>query len=220
MRREVVSTGHSVEDAIEAACVQLGKNREEIEFEIIELPTKRILGILGASSAKVRVYVDETVEERAITFLKDILAKMGLAGVIVESYEKNEGIVLDLAGEGMGAIIGHRGETLDALQYLVSLVANKGEQDYCRITLDTGDYREKREKTLTALAKRIAVNAVRTRRNQTLEHMNPYERRIIHSAVQEVYGATSWSVGEDPNRRVVIGAGESGEKKRAVERKQ
>jgi spoIIIJ-associated protein len=92
------------------------------------------------------------------------------------------------------------------MQYIVSLVANKGEEQYKRITLDTGSYRKKREKTLVSLAGRIAVNAVKTHRNTTLEPMNPYERRIIHTAVQEINGAASWSVGEDPNRRVVIGA--------------
>lgn len=218
LRREVISTGHTVEDAIETACTELGKSRDEVEFEILEMPSKRILGILGASSAKVRVYVDETPEDKAIVFLKDILEKMGLNGILVESNEKENGIVLDLAGEGVGAIIGRRGETLDALQYLVSLVANKGEQEYKRITLDSGDYREKREKTLEALAKRMALSAVRTRRNQVLEPMNPYERRIIHAAVQNVKGATSWSVGEDPNRRVVIGV-EGGEQKRGYNSK-
>lgn len=208
MRHEVVSTGHTVEEAIESACAQLGKSRDEVEFEILELPSKRILGILGGSSAKVRVYVEENVAEKAEAFLKKILGGMGLPDVIIERQEKDGGIVLDLVGDDMGAIIGHRGETLDAMQYLVSLVANRGEEDYTRVMLDTGNYREKREKTLTALARRMALSAVRTRKNQTLEPMNPYERRIIHSAVQEIRGATSWSVGEEPNRRVVIGVGE------------
>lgn len=205
MKKEIVSTGKTVEEAIQSACDSLGVERDRAEFEIIELPSKRLLGLLGASEAKVRVYVEETVEDKAIAYLKNILEKMGLNGIVIESSEKENGILLDLAGEGLGVIVGHRGETLDALQYLVSLVANRGESDYRRVTLDTGNYREKREKTLTQLAKRIALNAVKTKKPHALEPMNPYERRIIHTAVQTVKGAASWSVGEDPNRKVVIG---------------
>ena len=205
MRRETIATGRTVEDAISSACETLGIEREKAEYEILELPSKRLLGLLGASEAKVRVSVSESVEEKAEAVLKDILEKMGIAGVVIESREKENGILFDLTGEGLGVIVGHRGETLDALQYLVSLIANKGEPEYRRITIDTGNYREKREKTLTLLAKRIALSTLKTKKPQTLEPMNPYERRIIHTAVQEVRGATSWSVGEEPNRRVVIG---------------
>jgi spoIIIJ-associated protein len=206
MKREAIATGHTVEEAIEAACKTLGVERDRVDFEIIELPAKRLLGLLGASEAKVKVVFQENVEERAKLFLQELLEKMELPGIMIESTEKDEGITLDLEGEGLGVIIGHRGETLDALQYLVSLAANKGEEQYKRITIDTGSYREKREKTLVSLARRIAINAVKTRHNTTLEPMNPYERRIIHTAVQEIRGAASWSVGEDPNRRVVIGS--------------
>lgn len=213
MKNEVITTGHTVEEAIEAACEKLQKTRDEVEFEIIDLPSKRILGILGGSDAKVRVYVEETPVDRGKAYLRSILDKMGLSEVELEESKTESGTVLDLQGENLGAVIGRRGETLDAMQYLVSLVANRGEAEYHRIMLDTGNYREKREKTLNALARRMAINAVRTRRNQTLEPMNPYERRIIHSAVQSVAGATSWSVGEDPNRRVVIGIGDGAPKK-------
>ncbi|HEX3025717.1 MAG TPA: RNA-binding cell elongation regulator Jag/EloR [Clostridia bacterium] len=206
MKYEAIGTGRTVEEAIRIACESLGVEREQVEFEILELPSKRLLGLLGASDAKVKVVYNEGVEDKARNYLKQILEKMELPGVIIESTETEKGINFDLAGEGLGIIIGHRGETLDSLQYLVSLVANKGEEQYKRITIDTGNYREKREKTLMALAKRIALNSIRTKRTTTLEPMNPYERRIIHTAVQEIRGAASWSVGEEPNRRVVIGA--------------
>jgi spoIIIJ-associated protein len=206
MKQEATATGRTVEDAIQAACNILGVERDRTEFQIIDLPSKRLLGLLGASEAKVKVTFEESVLERAIKFMEQLLEKMSLPGVLIESEEKDEGIYINLEGEGLGLIIGHRGETLDALQYLVSLVANKGEDQYKRITLDTGHYREKRERTLVTLARRIAINAVKTRRNTSLEPMNPYERRIIHTAVQEIKGAASWSVGEEPNRRVVIGA--------------
>jgi spoIIIJ-associated protein len=215
MKREAIATGRKVEEAIQTACDELGVEREQVEVQVLELPSKRLLGLLGASEAKVKVIFEETVEERAKNFLKELLDKMDFPGVIIESSERDGGIFFDLGGEGLGIIIGHRGETLDALQYLVSLVANKGEEQYIRITIDTGSYRDKREKTLTALARRIALSAVKTRRNTTLEPMNPYERRIIHTAVQQVNGASSWSVGEEPNRRVVIGTGVSAGKRKA-----
>lgn len=217
MKREAIATGRTVEDAIQAACDSLGVEREKTEFEIIELPSKRLLGLLGASEAKVKVVYQETVEERAENFLKKLLELIDLPGVMIDTSEKDGNILLELEGEGLGLIIGHRGETLDALQYIVSLVANKGEETYRRIMVDTGNYREKREKTLIQLARRIAINSVRTKRNTTLEPMNPYERRIIHTAVQEISGATSWSVGDEPNRRVVVGP-ENGQhrEKRAV----
>lgn len=120
--------------------------------------------------------------------------------------EDGDNVVLSLDGEDIGAVIGRRGGTLDALQYLTGLVANRVEGNYCRITLDCENYREKREKTLEALARRLALSVVRTGRPCTLEPMNPYERRVIHSTVQKVEGATSTSIGEEPNRRVVISA--------------
>jgi spoIIIJ-associated protein len=207
MKREAIATGHTVEDAIDTACNTLGVERDKVEFEILELPAKRLLGLLGASEAKVKVVFEESVEERAKVFLAQLLENMDLPGIMIDSTEKEDNILLNIEGEGLGVIIGHRGETLDAMQYLVSLVANKGEEQYKRITIDTGSYREKREKTLISLARRIAINSVKTHRSTTLEPMNPYERRIIHTAVQEINGASSWSVGEDPNRRVVIGTG-------------
>jgi spoIIIJ-associated protein len=205
MNRETTATGHTVEEAIAAGCKELGVERDQVDFEILELPTKRLLGLLGASEAKVKVTYKQSTADKAKAFLNEVLQKMGIEGFTIEAEETEESIKLEIEGDGLGIIIGHRGETLDALQYLVSLAANRGEEQYKRVTLDTGNYREKREKTLTGLAKRIALNSVRTRRNTTLEPMNPYERRIIHTAVQEIHGATSWSVGEEPNRRVVIG---------------
>jgi spoIIIJ-associated protein len=211
LKREAVANGKTVEEAINSACESLGVKREYVEFEILDMPAKKLLGLIGGSDARVKIFVEETIEQRAKIFLKNILDNMGLTGVLIESRETPQGIYFDVTGgEGVAIIIGHRGETLDAMQYLVSLVANKGEADFKRITIDTGSYREKRESTLTSLAKRIALSVVKTRKSQTLEPMNPYERRIIHTAVQEIIGAASWSVGEEPNRKVVIGV-ENGE---------
>ena len=149
--------------------------------------------------------------ETAAAYLRDVLAHMGLAEVSVEINRTDAGADLRLAGEDIGFIIGHRGETLDALQYLASLVANHVEESYYRVTLDVGSYREKRKDTLEALGRRMALRAVRSGRNTALEPMNPYERRIIHTAVQTVEGAKSWSEGQDLGRHVVIGP-EGGER--------
>lgn len=205
MKREAVATGRTVEDAIRAACEQLGAERDRIQVEVLQLPSKRLLGLLGASEAKVRATIELTVEERAKNYLAGILDRMNIPQYVLDGKVDGSDIDLEIRGENLGLVIGHRGETLDALQYLTSLAANRGEESFKRISLDTGDYRKKREKTLFALAKRLAIGAVKTRRTTTLEPMNPYERRIIHTAVQEVNGAASWSVGAEPNRRVVIG---------------
>ena len=202
--KECTMTAKTVEEAIELAC-RIGLPREEVEIEIIDLPKKGFFGI-GAQPAKVRVYQESSDKaEIAVAYIKDILTEIGLPHVeVTAKVEENNNAVITLSGEGLGVIIGRRGETLDALQYLTGLVANRADGDYMRVTIDSGNYREKREKTLETLAKKLANNAVKTGRSSTLEPMNPYERRIIHAAVSQVEGALSTSVGEEPNRRVVI----------------
>lgn len=137
-------------------------------------------------------------------YVKSVLTAMGAAEAVITPRFTANGVRFTLSGPDLGVVIGRRGETLDALQYLAGLVANRMEGDYLRITIDSGNYREKRERTLEALARKLALQAVRTGKSQTLEPMNPYERRIIHAAVSQVRGATSSSIGEEPARRVVI----------------
>ena len=139
----------------------------------------------------------------AADYLQSVLSAMDIQAEITAAFPEN-GVILRLAGEGLGVIIGRRGETLDALQYLCGLVANRQEGDYLRVTIDSGNYRQKRERTLEQLAKKLSGNVVRFGRPATLEPMNPYERRIIHSTVSKLEGVTSASIGEEPNRRVVI----------------
>ena len=206
MTREAIAKGETVEIAFANACRELGVDTTEAECEILEMPTKKTFGLFGGSPARVRAYIEENKPaEEAAAYLKNILREMGLPGVEIQIQEEEAGAALTLSGEDVGFIIGHRGETLDALQYLASLVANHVEDSYYRITLDVGNYREKRKETLEALGKKMAARAVKTGRNASLEPMNPYERRIIHTAVQTVEGAKSWSEGEDLARHVVIG---------------
>ncbi len=141
---------------------------------------------------------------KAVEFLKPILENLGCENVTFKVAERDNAALIDLQGEGLGAIIGHRGETLDALQFLAGLAANNGG-GYYKVSLNIGNYREKREDTLTNLAKRIAEQVLKTGKCRTLEPMNPYERRIIHTAVQGIEGVTSASFDEGINRRVVIG---------------
>lgn len=205
MVKEAIATGSTVEEAHANACAQLGVDPAEAEFEILEMPEKKVFGLFGGSPAKVRAFIRETPADVAANYLRTVLAAMGIEGIEIETKEAENSAELMLSGEGIGFIIGHRGETLDALQYLASLVANHVEESYYRITLDVGNYREKRKETLESLGKKMASRAVRTGRNLPLEPMNPYERRIIHTAVQTVEGAKSWSEGEDLSRHVVIG---------------
>lgn len=204
MKKEIIGTGKTVELAIQAALEQLEKSRDEVEVEILELPKKAsFFGLIKGSEAKVKVTFSQSKAVVAQDFVKRVLDAMGIQNQVAIK-EDGDNVVLSLGGEDIGAVIGRRGGTLDALQYLTGLVANRMEGGYCRITLDCENYREKREKTLEALARRLSLSVARTGRPCTLEPMNPYERRVIHSTVQKVGGATSTSIGEEPNRRVVI----------------
>ena len=224
MIREAIAKGETVEIAFANACRELGVETTEAEFEILELPQKKTFGLFGGAPARVRAYIEEPdpvpekpeKEERdpaqeAAAYLKSVLGEMGLPEATVEIRPVEAGAELVLGGDDIGFIIGHRGETLDALQYLASLVANHADGSYFRITLDVGNYREKRKETLESLGKKMAARAVKTGWNSSLEPMNPYERRIIHTAVQTVAGAKSWSEGVDQGRHVVIGP-EGGER--------
>ncbi|MBQ4105907.1 MAG: protein jag [Clostridia bacterium] len=206
MIREAIGVGETEVLAQQDACRQLGVETYEAEFELLERAEKKVLGLFGGRPAKVRAFIKATPADAAEEFLKDVLGAMGLEGITLDVNETEEnGVVINLEGEDVGFVIGRRGETLDALQYLTGLVANHVDNAYYKVTINTGDYREKREKTLEILGRKLAFKAVKTGYKTSLEPMNPYERRIIHTAVQKVNGATSWSEGENLNRHVVIG---------------
>ena len=209
MNREVIATGRTVDEALDKAYEQLGISRDEAQFEILDLPKKGFLG-LGASPAKVRVFIEVSKAQCAVDYLQSIFHQMGLDQVQIDVTETENCANITLSGDGLGVLIGRRGETLDALQYLAGLVANRLEGDYYRIVVDSGNYREKREKTLENLAKKLSSQVIRTDRSVTLEPMNPYERRIIHMTVHDIEGITSWSIGSEPYRRVVIGTSKDG----------
>ena len=205
MIREAIAKGETVEIAFANACRELGVDTTDAEFEILEMPQKKTFGLFGGAPAKVRAYIEEhNPAQEAADYLKRVLGEMGLPDATVEIRPVEAGAELVLDGDDIGFIIGHRGETLDALQYLASLVANHVEGSYFRVTLDVGNYREKRKETLEALGKKMAARAVKTGRNSSLEPMNPYERRVIHSALQNDKYVCTHSEGEEPYRRVVV----------------
>ena len=205
MIREFIAVADTVEEAQKQACLQLGTAVEDTQFEILQQPEKKKFGLFGGNPAKVRAFVEVTPLACAQTYLKEILSKMGIEHYDMTAEEVEGGAIISITGEDVGFIIGHRGETLDALQYLAGLVANHVDDGYYRIAINIGNYREKREKTLEILGRKLAFKAVKTGQKTSLEPMNPYERRIIHTAVQKVRGAISWSEGENMHRHVVIG---------------
>lgn len=264
--KEAIGVGATVEAAREDAVAKLCAGLDEdVQFEVLAFPKKKVLGLFGGADAKVKAYVEGaeapakkekrhnkennarperrekpkaereakpvTVESekteaapkvepagvpasevpadsqagKAYAYLSEVLKKLGCEDVNATVCEIEGGSKIVLEGsDKLGVIIGRRGETLDALQYLASLVANENGGGYYRVVIDIGNYREKRESTLEALAKRTAGQVLRTGRSRSLEPMNPYERRIIHTAVQNIEGVSSTSVGDGSSRRVVI----------------
>ena len=194
----------TVNDAITEACQTLGVTSDKLEYEIVEEGSAGFLGI-GAKPAVIKAAVKCSVEDNAKNFLKEVFEAMDITVVIDVKYnEEEKNMDIDLSGDDMGVLIGKRGQTLDSLQYLVSLVVNKESEDYIKVKVDTEDYRKRRKDTLENLAKNIAYKVKRTKRPVSLEPMNPYERRIIHSALQNDKYVTTHSEGEEPFRRVVV----------------
>ncbi len=197
----------TVGEAITEACRKFGVTSDKLDYQIVEEGSSGFLGI-GSKPAviKAAVKVEKlSVDEIAKGFLRDVFGAMNMEVAVDVQYEEESGTMnIDLAGEEMGILIGKRGQTLDSLQYLVSLVVNKESDEYIRVKVDTEDYRARRKETLENLAKNIAYKVKKTRRAVSLEPMNPYERRIIHSALQnDKYIATD-SEGDEPFRRVVV----------------
>lgn len=217
MNQEYIGKSSSIELAKEDALNQAKKALGDIEFttayDILEEPKKGFLGIGKKGNAVVKLTVSYEGPEEEIgrkdaakQYLDDILSAMGLTNIAYTiKEEEGDNVTFTFEGEDIGVLIGHHGETLDALQYLVGLASNRRKEGtYCRITLDGGSYREKRAETLQELARKIGEKVKRTGRSQMLEPMNPYERRIIHAVISEIPGVYSKSKGEDPNRRVII----------------
>ena len=229
--KSVEKTGKTVDNAITDALIELGATTDEVEIQVLERGSKGFLG-LGAKDARVRVSLKElpeaqdisqsadtgaieeiipedkeeikvVVNENAKVFLNSVLTEMGLDATL-ETNVVDDRVYIEISGEKMGMVIGKRGDTLDALQYLTNIVVNKGHHDYVKIMLDTENYRSRREDTLKKVAYKFAKKAVQTKRPVILEPMNPYDRRIVHSALQDSRTVKTHSEGKEPFRRVVI----------------
>ncbi|MEW9097177.1 MAG: RNA-binding cell elongation regulator Jag/EloR [Clostridiaceae bacterium] len=196
--------GKTVEDAISSALKELNLTKDKVDIEILDEGSKGLFKLIGARPAKVRVTVKRDYEYEAKNFLREVLLSMGIQAEI-RVKDEEDSLKISMTGPDMGVLIGYRGETLDSLQYLVSLIINKDQDsEYKRVILDTENYRQKREETLKRLAFKIANKAKRTGRTVKLEPMNPYERRIIHSVLQNDPYVKTYSEGEEPYRRVIV----------------
>ncbi len=205
MKREIIQEAKTVETAVAQGALELGVDASAVTFEVLAEAKKGLFGI-GAAPARVKVIYTESPDEMALNFVKTLLSDMELSAV-AEMKTEGENKRIIVSGENAGVLIGHHGDTLDAIQYLANLAANKGEDDdrhYAKITVDVENYRSKREDTLRGLANRMAEKVLKYNKSITLEPMNPYERSIIHSEVQKIEGVSTNSIGAENNRRIVL----------------
>ncbi|NLK42947.1 MAG: protein jag [Tissierellia bacterium] len=204
--RSVIKVSKTIDDAINDALLELNVGKEDVKIEILEEPSKGLFGLIGGKDAMVKVTVVYDPIEIADNFVSKLLASMNIRAVTMVKKEEDCIVVniTDISSTDMGILIGKRGNTLDSVQYLLSLVLNKGKEKYIKVLVDVDGYRAKREETLIRLANKMAEKARYSRRSVKLEPMNPYERRIIHSALQNMDGITTYSEGDEPFRRVVI----------------
>ncbi len=194
----------TVEDAITEAKVALGTTSEKLEYEVVDRGSTGFLGI-GSKMAVIKARVMGSVEDDVKDFLLSVFAAMDMEVEIIAKVDENEKVIdVELKGADMGVLIGKRGQTLDSLQYLTNLAINKHSENYYKVKIDTENYRKRRKDTLEGLAKNIAYKVKRTRRPVALEPMNPFERRVIHSALQNDKFVTTHSEGEEPFRHVVV----------------
>ena len=218
MLRSIETTAKTEDLAIASALEQLGKSREEVSVEILERSKPGFLGI-GAVPARVRVSYEwvETPAEKAEAFLKGLLERMGSDAVPEVEDRGEDGLFIRLTGQKLGMLIGRRGETLDAIQHLTGYVVNRGVSKRTHISVDAEDYWAKREESMKSLAYKVAAKVIKSRKTMTQEPMNSYERHVIHTALQDYEEVSTYSVGSEPNRRVVVAYGKArrGDKKTA-----
>lgn len=203
MTKTLIVTGKTVEEAVRQGLTQWNVPESRVKVEVLEQPAKGLFGLFGVKEAKVKLELIPDAVEEATQFLQDIFATMHVKATI-ERKDDKDGILLNIKGGELGILIGRRGQTLDALQYLVNIVANRFSDKHIRIVLDAEEFRERRRKTLEELSSRLATRVVRTKKDVVLEPMSPADRKIIHSQLQDHPTVRTYSKGDEPNRRVVI----------------
>jgi spoIIIJ-associated protein len=197
-------TGKTVDDALTEGLVKLGTTSDKVEYEVVEKGSAGFLGI-GSKPAVIKIRKKSTLEDVIRGFLSDVFAAMNMeVEILIHQEEDSQVVDVELKGDDMGVLIGKRGQTLDSLQYLTNLAVNRQSEEYVKIKLDTEDYRRRREETLVNLAKNIAYKVKRTKHPVSLEPMNPFERRVIHSALQNDKYVSTHSEGDEPYRHVVV----------------
>ena len=200
----ITVTAKTLDEAITKALIQLGTTSDNLEYTVIEKGSAGFLGI-NRKDAVIRARRKNDTNDNIRDFLESVFKAMGLTVTIqIEKEEDSNVVNVDLKGDDMGVLIGKRGQTLDALQYLTNLAVNKNSEEYVKVKIDTEDYRKRRRETLENLAKNIAYKVKRTKRPVSLEPMNPFERRVIHSTLQNDKFVTTHSEGEEPYRHVVV----------------
>jgi spoIIIJ-associated protein len=204
--KSIIVEKNSVDEAVTAALEELQAEKSEVEIEVIKEPTKGLLSFLGSKVAKVKVSVVNGPEEKTRKFFDVLLAKMNIVAELEIKYAANllKVDIVKIDEDDKGIIIGKRGKNLDEIQFLLNLIINKGRENYIRVVFNVEDYREKREETLRRLAKKMAEKCRYYNHKVKLEPMNPYERRIIHSTLQEEKDIITYSEGDEPYRKVVI----------------
>ena len=208
MIRVIEATGKTEDEAIQSALAELGCTRDQVSVEILERAKSGFLGI-GAAPAKIRVSFEQPDDIVTLTetFLKGLLEKMGSDAVPVLEQKDENTIYVNLTGEKLGMLIGRRGETLDAIQHIANYAMNRVSEKHVHISVDAENYRSKREESLQRLAEKVAAKVLKYRKNMTLEPMNSYERHVIHTALQDYEGVSTFSTGTEPNRRIVVAFG-------------
>ncbi|MFY0546019.1 RNA-binding cell elongation regulator Jag/EloR [Brevibacillus sp. H7] len=201
--KKVVATAKTIDDAVQKALQELAVPRDKVSVRVLEEPSKGLFGLIGTRDAKVEVEYNIDPVEQGLAFLKEVLKNMNV-NARVESRHAEDGILFDIQGDNLGIIIGRRGQTLDSLQYLVNVVANRHVDKHVRITLDAENYRLRRKETLEHLAERTAQKALHTKREIRLEPMSAAERKIIHAFLQKRPDVVTYSEGEEPHRYIVI----------------
>jgi spoIIIJ-associated protein len=201
--KKLLVTGKSIEEAVKNGLRQWNTTEDRVKIHVLEQPSRGLFGFIGTKDAKVELELIPDAVEETIYFLQDVFRTMRLEVRIEKKLDK-ENIELHLYGSDLGMLIGRRGQTLDALQYLMNIVANRYSTTHMRIVLDAENFRERRQKTLEELADRLADRVIRTKKEVILEPMSPQERKVIHAQLQDHPKVRTFSRGEEPNRRVVI----------------
>ena len=205
MTKFIEVSGKTEDEAINAGLAQLGLSRDQISVEVLERAKAGFLGF-GSAPARLRLSYEEPDSKQVLAerYLRGLLDLMGIEAEMETRERENGSLMIELHGSGMGAVIGRRGETLDAIQHLLNYSINRGPEKRQHVSVDAENYRSKREESLERLAKKMAGKVIKYRRSMALEPMNSYERHVIHTALQDVEGVSTASIGTEPNRRVVV----------------